>query len=66
MIELKTSSSNDNDKYNTHHKYTLDEALQAVLEVNEPTTTCFVTDPLQQKQLDDTDVSNSYLLFRSY
>ena len=26
----------------------------------------FVTDPLQQKQLDDTDVSNSYLLFRLY
>ena len=35
MIELETSSSNDNDKYNKHHKYTLDEALQAVLEFND-------------------------------
>ena len=26
----------------------------------------FVTDHLQEKQLDDTDVSNNYLLFRSY
>ena len=26
----------------------------------------FVTDPLQQKQLDDRDVSNSYLSSRSY
>ena len=34
MIELETSSSNDNDKYNKYHKYTLDEALQAALEFN--------------------------------
>ena len=26
----------------------------------------FVTDHLQQKKLDDTNVSNNYLLFRSY
>ena len=32
MLELETSSSNDNDKYNKHHKYTLDEALQTALE----------------------------------
>ena len=35
MIELETSSSNDDDKYNKHHKYTLDEVLQAVLEFND-------------------------------
>ena len=36
MIELETSSSNDIDNYNKHHKYTLDEALQAALEfINE-------------------------------
>ena len=35
MIELETSSGSDNDKYNKHHKYTLDEALQAVLEFND-------------------------------
>ena len=35
MIELETSSGNDNDKHNKHHKYTLDEALQAVLEFND-------------------------------
>ena len=34
MIKLKTSSESDNDKHNKHHKYTLDEALQAVLELN--------------------------------
>ena len=34
MIELETSSSNDNNKYNKSHKYILDEALQAVLEFN--------------------------------
>ena len=35
IIELKTSSGSDNDKYNKHHKYTLDEALQSVLEFND-------------------------------
>ena len=35
MIELETRSSSDNDKHNKHHKYTLDEALQAVLEFND-------------------------------
>ena len=35
MIELETSSSHDNNKYNKHHKYTLDEALQAALEFND-------------------------------
>ena len=46
MIELGTSSANDNDKHNKHHEYTpdeytlytqasLDEALQAVLEFND-------------------------------
>ena len=31
MIELETSSGSENDK---RHKYTLDQALQAVLEFN--------------------------------
>ena len=31
MIELETSSGSENDKHNKRHKYTLDEALQAVL-----------------------------------
>ena len=35
MIELETRSGSDNDKHNNHHKYTLDEALQAVLEFND-------------------------------
>ena len=35
MLELETSSSNDNDKYNKHHKYTLEEALQTALEFND-------------------------------
>ena len=35
MIELERSSGSDNDKHNKHHKYTLDEALQAVLEFND-------------------------------
>ena len=30
MIKLETGSDSDNDKHK-HHKYTLDEALQAVL-----------------------------------
>ena len=30
MIKLEPGSDSDNDKYNNHHKYTLDEALQAV------------------------------------
>ena len=29
-IKLETGSDSDNDKHNKHHKYTLDEALQAV------------------------------------
>ena len=36
MIELETCcSSSENDKHNKRHKYTLDKALQAVLEFNE-------------------------------
>ena len=35
MLELETSSSNDNDKYNKHHKYTLGEALQTALEFHD-------------------------------
>ena len=35
MIELETSNSSDNDKHNKHHKYTLDEAFQAVLEFDD-------------------------------
>ena len=35
MIELETSSGNNNDKHNKHLKGTLDEALQAVLEFND-------------------------------
>ena len=35
MIKLETSSGSDNDKHNKHHKYTLDEPLQAVLEFND-------------------------------
>ena len=30
MIKLETGRDSDNDKHNKHHKYTLDEALQAV------------------------------------
>ena len=29
-IKLETGSDSDNDKHNKHHKYTPDEALQAV------------------------------------
>ena len=32
MIELEACSGSENDKHNKGHKYTLDEALQAVLE----------------------------------
>ena len=35
MIELETSSSSENGKHSKWHKYTLDEALQAVLEFND-------------------------------
>ena len=35
MIELETNSNSDNHKHNKHHKYTLDEALQTVLEFND-------------------------------
>ena len=35
MIELETSSSSDNDKHNKHHKHTVDEALQVVLEFSD-------------------------------
>ena len=88
IIKLETGNDSDNDKHNNHHKYTLDEVLQAVSKfrdesdysdlessrwsVNPMTVTkynlFFVTDHLQQKQLDDTDgdVNNKYLLFRSY
>ena len=31
IIKLETGSDSDNDKHNKHHKYTLDEALQAAL-----------------------------------
>ena len=83
MIELQTCSSSENDKPNKRHKYTLNEALQVVLELNDesyysdvsaqpeisfqrlqPTTTCFCYWP--QKQLVDADVSNNYILFKSY
>ena len=30
IAKLETGSDSDNDKRNKHHKYTLDEALQAV------------------------------------
>ena len=30
ITKLETGSDSDNDKHNKHHKYTLDEALQAV------------------------------------
>ena len=33
MIKLETGSDSDNDKHNKHRKYTLDDALQAVLKV---------------------------------
>ena len=90
IIKLETGSDSDNDKHNKHHKYTLDEALQASSKFRDesdcsslsnsssdwsvnPTTVTkynllFVTHNLPQKQLDDTDrdVSNKYLLFRSY
>ena len=29
IIKLETGRDSDNDKHNKHHKYTLDEALQA-------------------------------------
>ena len=35
MIESETSRGSENDKHNKQHKYTLDEALQAVLEFND-------------------------------
>ena len=30
IIKLETGNDSDNDKHNNHHKYTLDEVLQAV------------------------------------
>ena len=30
IIKLETGNVSDNDKHNNHHKYTLDEVLQAV------------------------------------
>ena len=35
MIDLETCSGSENDKHNKRHRYTLDEALQAVLELND-------------------------------
>ena len=35
MIELETCSGSENDKHNKRHRYTLDEDLQAVLELND-------------------------------
>ena len=35
MTELETSRSSENDKHYKRHKYTLDEALQPVLEFND-------------------------------
>ena len=35
MIELETGSGSDNVKHNKGYKYTLDEALQAVLKFND-------------------------------
>ena len=35
MIELETSTGSENDKHNTRHKYTPDEAIQAVLEFDD-------------------------------
>ena len=35
MIELEKSNGSDNDKHSKHHKYTLDEPLQDVLEFND-------------------------------
>ena len=34
IIELETSSGSENDKHSKRYKYTLDKALQAVLELN--------------------------------
>ena len=44
MIELERSSGNDNDKHNMHHKYTPDEALQAVLEFNDESDSSDLSD----------------------
>ena len=35
MIKLETRSDSDSDKHNKHHKYTRDEALQAVSKFRE-------------------------------
>ena len=35
MIELEKSNGSDNDKHSKHHKYTLVEPLQDVLEFND-------------------------------
>ena len=35
MIELETSTGSENDKHNNRHKYTLDEAIQAVLKFDD-------------------------------
>ena len=44
MIELETSSGSDNHKHNKHLKYTLDEALQAVLEFNDESDYSVISD----------------------
>ena len=35
MTELETSTGSENDKHNKRYKYTLDEAIQAVLEFDD-------------------------------
>ena len=44
MIELETGSGSDNDKYNKHRKYTLDEALQAVSEFRDESNYSYLFD----------------------
>ena len=44
MIKLETGSDSDNDKHNKRHKYTLDEALQTVLEFRDESDYSYLSD----------------------
>ena len=58
MIELETSSGSENDKHNKRHKYTLDEALQAVLEFNDESDNSDLSDSDSAWSIIPTTVTN--------
>ena len=44
MIKLEAGSDSDNDKHKKHHKYTLDEALQAVSKFRDESDYSYLSD----------------------